>query len=87
MGTLKQRTKDELDHLVEELTRMRDELRLKLHLAGMDVKKGYEKIEPEIFSAEQKVKRATEETAHEVKAKLHELRTKLEGLRDRASTM
>ena len=84
---MKEKTKSEVEHLVDELTRMRDQMRVKLHLASMEIKERYSKIDEEIFEAEQKAKRATEETAHEIKARLRDLRTRLEGLRDRSSTV
>ena len=86
MGTLKDKTKQELEHLTAELTKVRDQLKLELHLASMEVKSRYEKIEPEIFELEQKAKRATEETAREVKDKLRDLRTRLHDLRERRSS-
>ncbi len=86
MATMKEKTKAEVEHLVGELTRMRDQLRVRIHLASMEIKERYSKIDEEIFEAEQKAKRATEETAKELKERLRELRTRLEGLRDRASS-
>jgi hypothetical protein len=85
MATLKDKTKQEIEHLVGELTRVRDQMRLKLHLASMDVKKRYEAIDDEIFDLSQRAERATEETAEEVKERLRHTRERLEGLRDRVS--
>lgn len=87
MATMKEKTKAEIERLVGELSTLRDRLRVQLHLASMEVKERYSKIDEEIFEAEQRAKQATEETAHEVKEKLRDLRKRLEGLRDRASTM
>ncbi|MCZ7680000.1 MAG: hypothetical protein M5U28_15045 [Sandaracinaceae bacterium] len=87
MPTLREKTKSEIEHLVGELTRLRDQMRLKLHLASMELRDRYEELDEEIFEAEQRAKRATEETAQEIKERLRELRTRMEGLRDRASTM
>jgi methyl coenzyme M reductase subunit C-like uncharacterized protein (methanogenesis marker protein 7) len=87
MATMRQKTKEEIRELVNDLTRMRDEVRVRLHLAGMEVKQRYDKIDEEIFEAEQRAKRATEETASELKERLRDLRTRLEGLREHEARM
>lgn len=87
MATMRQKTKEEIRELVNDLTRMRDEVRVRLHLAGMEAKQRYDEIEEEIFEAEQRAKRATEETANELKERLRDLRTRLEGIREREARM
>lgn len=83
MGTLTQRTRAEIEQLVSQLTTLRDELRVRLHLAGMDAKERYEKLDDEIFELEQRAKRVTEEGAQEVRKRLAEAKKRLEHLRDR----
>lgn len=87
MATMRQKTKEEIRELVNDLTRMRDEVRVRLHLAGMEAKQRYDEIEEEIFEAEQRAKRATEETANELKERLRDLRTRLEGIREHEARM
>ena len=83
MGTLTQKTRGELEHLFSELATLRDELRVRLHLAGMEAKERYGKLDDEIFELEQRAKRATEDGARDVKERLTEAKKRLEHLRDR----
>ena len=65
----------QLREMADDLKRMRDELRVRLHLAGLDVRDRWNELEPRIGNAEK--------FAHEVnetsRRKLSELR---DGLRD-----
>ncbi len=72
---------------MNELTRVRDEARVRLHLAGMEAKQRYDKLDEEVFEAEQKAKRASEETASELKDRLRDLRQRFEGLREHRARM
>jgi predicted site-specific integrase-resolvase len=82
MATLEKKTKEQIQELMNELTRVRDEARVRLHLAGMELKQRYDKLEEEVFEAEQRAKRASEDTASDLIAKLRELRARFEGLRE-----
>jgi hypothetical protein len=81
MGTVTQKTRDDLEHLVDDIATMRDELRVRLHLAGMEAKEKYGKLDEEIFELQQRAKRVGEEGAHEVKELLHDAKKRLEKLR------
>ena len=80
-----QHIKDEVEKNVERLTSLRDEVKLKLHLATLDAKKEWdERIEPRVNEVEQAAKSITESsrsTLNEVVAKLEEF---LARIRDNA---
>lgn len=80
---MKEKTRTELQHVVRELETVRDQVRLKLHLGGMEAKERYAKIDDEIFELEQRAERATESTADEVLHRLRQVRDRLDKLRDR----
>jgi hypothetical protein len=68
----------ELKRGVELLRTMRDEIKVKLHLAGMDVKDQWAKLEPELFKVERAAQQATESS----KKLLDEALQRLKSLRD-----
>ena len=68
----------ELKKGVELLRTLRDEVKVKLHLAGMDVKDQWAKLEPELF----KVERAAEQATESSKKLLDEALQRLKSLRD-----
>lgn len=45
---------------LEQLATLRDEIKVKLHLAGMDVKESWSRIEPKLAEAEKQAGEATE---------------------------
>lgn len=49
------------DQDLAELKKMRDEIRLKLHLAGMDAKERWQKLEPKVEEIERKLEAGGEE--------------------------
>lgn len=51
----------QLDHDLAELKKMRDEIRLKLHLAGMDAKERWKQLEPKVEEIERKLEAGGEE--------------------------
>ena len=50
--------------LSDELRALRDEIRLELHLAGMEAKEAWKKLEPRIRDAEEKVERSVTSATH-----------------------
>ena len=46
--------------LLDELERIAEEVRVRIHLAGMDIKDEWNKLEPRVFEARQKIDAATE---------------------------
>jgi hypothetical protein len=70
--------KQELEKGVAVLRTLRDEIKVKLHLAGMDAKDQWAKLEPELF----KVERAAENATDTSKKLLDEALTRLKALKD-----
>lgn len=69
------RLKEEIEKKLEHLATLRDEAKVKLHLATLDAKTEWdERLEPRIFEAEQAAKHITEATL----GKLSELIAKVE---------
>ena len=75
----KPKGKQELDQIVGQLRTIRDEIRVRLHLANEEAKNAWSKLEPTLGEIEQKMGQVTAET----KAKAQELLKRLSELRDR----
>ncbi len=72
--------KNEIHKSLERLRALRDEVRVQLHLAGMDAKDEWSKLEPQLEDAERKAHEFTEATRHaltEAVKKVTELRARL----------
>jgi len=63
---------------VDLLKTLRDEVKVKLHLAGMDVKDQWAKLEPELS----KVERAADQATESSKKLMDEALNRLKALRD-----
>ncbi len=81
--------RDELHELSRELVEMRDEVRgladeiqLKIHLAGMDAKDAWRKLEPKLYDFEKRAAHAAQVTAAEVRDLAHDLTASLRRIRD-----
>ncbi len=57
--------KTELKKGLDDLTQLKDEIELKLHLAGMDLKKEWNHLQKEIYSTEQDVKIGTNQATRD----------------------
>ncbi len=80
MSDITEQLKHDIKRGLDDLTTVRDEVRLKLHLAGMEIKDEWRKLEPQILEVEQaanKVSEATREALHDAVAKLKSLRDKM----------
>jgi len=51
----------QFEHDLAELKKMRDEIRVKLHLAGMEVKERWKALEPKLEEIERRVETGSEE--------------------------
>lgn len=51
-------------HVLDELGRLRDEIRIQVHLGGLDAKKAWDELEPKIAEADRLAENASEETFH-----------------------
>jgi hypothetical protein len=58
--------KDELKKGLEHLQTLRDEVRVRLHLAGLEVKDEWNKLEPHLFEVEQAAKEVSESSRRAV---------------------
>lgn len=78
MSQAKNDFKKEMERGLDEMRRLRDEVRVQLHLAGMDAKEAWRHLEPRIEAAEKEVERgfdaATRATVDQAIKKLRELR-------------
>ena len=66
--------KDEIKKGLDSLQALRDEVRVKLHLAGMEVKAEWNKLEPHIFDVEQKAHEASDASRHAVAEAVEKLK-------------
>ena len=78
--------KDELGRLKGELQQLAGEIRVKMHLASMDVKESWNEIEPRLRQfeqdVEQKVGKAANVTSTELKAAAKDLKARAKKIRD-----
>ncbi len=70
--------KDKLTKGMEELKRLSDQIRLKIHLAGMDVRDAFEKLEPKVHELEKKASDATAAASREVVSAMDKVKKSLE---------
>lgn len=69
----------ELNATLDELRTLRDEIRLQLHLAGMEAKEKWDRdLEPRLFSMEKEVER---EVGSATRTALHELKDNMKRFR------
>lgn len=78
--------REDLKEELDELKQLRDEVRVKLHLAGRDLKDSWRELEPRIDKLEQRAKdegehvaRATTVLAGDLKKALRDFRDRLTG--------
>ncbi|MEJ7729931.1 MAG: hypothetical protein WKG00_11990 [Polyangiaceae bacterium] len=64
MSQLTDDLKKQLDERLAELATLRDEVRVQVHLAGMDAKKRWDSLETEVFEAEGSAKGAVSDVTH-----------------------
>jgi hypothetical protein len=66
----------------KSLKEMRDELRVRIHLAEMDARSTWEKLQPKLHELQRKASRAGAVAEAEIEAALKRLRSSLRSLRD-----
>lgn len=69
--------KQDLKAFQQDIRALRDEVRLKLHLAGMDVKQEWENLEPQIDRALNSAAQLSNEVVGELKQRLTDFRKRL----------
>jgi len=57
---------DTNDRLLPDLRRMADEIRVRIHLAGLDAKEAWAKLEPRLRELEHKAERATDKAKEQL---------------------
>ena len=78
-GPEKPQVQQEIDKAVAQLRTLRDEIRLHAHLANLEAREAWKKLEPSLGELEQKMTQATEAT----KSKAQDLLKRFAELRDR----
>lgn len=73
------------EELKQDLRRIADEIRVNLHLAGMDAKQAWSELEPRLHLFEQKFERVTDRVADEISSAGATLRRELERMRERVT--
>jgi len=61
-----------IEQSLADIKQLRDEIRLKLHLAGMETKTAWEEFEPKLHDTERKLKSMGEEALEEAKNTVEE---------------
>jgi F0F1-type ATP synthase membrane subunit b/b' len=79
MATIGHEIRQELERSLEELQTIRDELRVKVHLAGMEAKDKWKELEPNLEHAEDELKDA----ARKFRDALADLKSSFGTLRDK----
>ena len=69
--------------VLTELETLRDEIRVRIHLAGMEAKDSWNELEPRLTALEAQAKDARDQATHAVKETATELVASLKKLRDR----
>ncbi len=64
----------QMRNVVDELRKLRDEVRLQMHLANMDAKKAWDELEPKLAEADRLAENATEETFRDAVETLRKLK-------------
>lgn len=75
--------KQELSPVIDELSQLRDEIRVRLHLGGLDARDEWYHLEKRLDEVEQAVERAAGEAADATRGLAQELRRSMRGFRDR----
>jgi hypothetical protein len=70
-------------NLTQDLRRIADEIRLKIHLASMDAKTAWASLEPRVTEFERTVDRTAKNAADDLDQLAAKLHTELENLRER----
>jgi hypothetical protein len=79
MGDDKDEVRRQLEGILAELTTVRDEIRVRIHLAGMELKDRWSELETRIVEIEQQRPEATQK----LRDAAAELRDAFRGLRDK----
>jgi len=73
--------KQELEDTRNDLQRAAGEIKLKLHLAGMDAKEAWEQVQPRLAEFEQRFDAKAEEVSEELKAMGGDIMQRLQNIK------
>jgi hypothetical protein len=79
MSEVSDELKKELRKTLDSLKTMRDEIKVKLHLAGQEAKERWQKIEPEIEKAGNEVAKTSKAAVDELVTRVKEFKKDLLG--------
>lgn len=77
--------KQDLEDTRDDLRRTADEIKLKLHLAGMDAKDAWEDIQPRLADFERRFDAKADEVGEELKALGNDIKQRLLNIKDKLS--
>ncbi len=69
---------DDFKRFRHEVSAMRDEIRLKVHLAGMELKTEWEKLEPQLERVSSSATLVTSEMMSDLKTRIAEFKRRME---------
>ena len=69
--------------LMQDVRRLADEIRVQLHLGGMEAKDAWTKLQPRLQAFEQRFDRATDDAADDLDELAATLRKELQRVKDR----
>ena len=75
--------KQDLQETRDDLRRAADEIKVKLHLAGMDAKDAWDEIQPRIADFEQRFDAKADEVGEELKALGQEIKQRLANIKSK----
>ncbi len=75
--------KQDLEATRDDLKRAADEIKLKLHLAGMDAKDAWDEIQPRIADFERRFDSKADEVGEELKALGQEIKQRLANIKSK----
>jgi hypothetical protein len=78
--------KQDLEDTRNDLKRAADEIKLKLHLAGMDAKDAWEEVQPRLADFEQRFDAKAEEVGEELKALGSDIMKRLQNIKSKISS-
>ncbi len=77
--------KQDLEDLRNDLQRTAGEIKVKLHLAGMDAKDAWDELQPRLNEFEQRFDAKAEEVGEELKALGGEIKQRLQNIKSKIS--
>jgi len=82
MSESNEQVKEQVDQALSDLQTMADEIRVKIHLASMDAKDAWTRLEPRLRDFEQKAEKAAAVTGRELKEVGLDLKERFHKLRE-----